>query len=377
MSGPLGVLVTVVLFFVVLGSLVLIHELGHFLTARLAGIRVLEFGIGFPPRAKVLRSKGETLYTLNWLPIGGFVKLEGEDGDDSGDPRSFASARLPVKVIILLAGVAMNLLLAFAIFAGIAWLATPYVGLRFFDVQPGSPAAAAGLVPGDAILAINGKQYDFFGDDAILTDLRDHVGDTVTLTIERPDGAVSPVTVTLRSQGEIDAAPKNDQGQPTIGPLGISQENKPFEARLFGTVPRDPVTAAGIGVQQTGHWFGVILAGLGDLGRQVVTDPTAPPPVSGPIGIATTISDIFFGSGVVMTIYVAGILSANLALVNVLPFPPLDGGRILMLVLKKLLGARLTVRAEQMTYVVGFAFLFAFLIWVSGFDIVRIFSGGT
>ena len=81
MTGPLGVVVTIVLFLVVLGSLVLIHELGHFVAARLAGIRVLEFGIGFPPRAKVLRSRGETLYTLNWLPIGGFVKLEGEDGD--------------------------------------------------------------------------------------------------------------------------------------------------------------------------------------------------------------------------------------------------------------------------------------------------------
>ena len=97
MSGPLGVLATLVLFVIVLGSLVLIHEIGHFVTARLAGIRVLEFGIGFPPRAKVLRNTGETLYTLNWLPIGGFVKLEGEDGDDSKDPRSFANASLPTR----------------------------------------------------------------------------------------------------------------------------------------------------------------------------------------------------------------------------------------------------------------------------------------
>ena len=108
-------LITIVLFFVVLGLLVLIHELGHFLTARAANVRVLEFGIGFPPRAKVLRSKGETVYTLNWLPIGGFVKLEGEDGSDDADPHSFANAKLWVKVGILLAGVTMNLLLAFAI----------------------------------------------------------------------------------------------------------------------------------------------------------------------------------------------------------------------------------------------------------------------
>ena len=377
MSGPFGVLVTIVLFLVVLGALVLIHELGHFVTARLAGIRVLEFGVGFPPRAKVLRSRGETLYTLNWLPIGGFVKLEGEDGDDTGDPRSFSNAPLWKRVVILLAGVLMNLFLAFAIFTVIAWLATPYAGLRFYDVQPGSPASAAGLRAGDAIRAVDGQQYAFLDDGDVLTDLRAHTGETVTLTVERANGTVEPVTVKLRSQAEIDASPKDAQGRPTIGPLGITTDNGPFQTLWFGTVPRDLPTAIGIGAQQTGHWFGVILSGLGDLVRQVATNPTAPPPVSGPIGIATTISDIFFGSGIVMTIYVAGILSANLALVNALPFPPLDGGRILMLLLKRILGARLTVRAEQMTYVVGFAFLFAFLIWVSGFDIVRILSGGS
>ena len=94
----------------ILGGLVLIHELGHFVTARWPKVRVLEFGIGFPPRAKVLRATGETLYTLNWLPIGGFVKLEGEDGDEADDPRSFAApAPAGRSSVILLAGVAMNL----------------------------------------------------------------------------------------------------------------------------------------------------------------------------------------------------------------------------------------------------------------------------
>ncbi|HEY8846448.1 MAG TPA: site-2 protease family protein, partial [Candidatus Limnocylindrales bacterium] len=130
MSGPLGVVITIVLFVVILGSLVLIHELGHFVMARLAGVRVLEFGIGFPPRAKVLRASGETLYTLNWLPIGGFVKLEGEDGDEGNDPRSFVRARLPVKLIILVAGVAMNLIVSLLIFTLIAWLAAPVVGVK-------------------------------------------------------------------------------------------------------------------------------------------------------------------------------------------------------------------------------------------------------
>ncbi len=378
MTPIFNTLVTIVLFFVVLGSLVLVHELGHFITARLAGVRVLEFGIGFPPRARILRSRGDTLYTLNWLPIGGFVKLEGEDGDeDAQDPRSFANARLPVKLIILLAGVVMNLLAAFLIFTLIAWLATPFQGVRFFGVQPGSPAAAAGLQPGDAILAVNGVQHEFFGGGDVLDDLRANVGKPVTLTIEHADGTTETVTLTLRSQAQIDASPKDANNNPTLGPLGISGDQQPFEARFYGTYNRDLPSAIGVGARQTVYWFGVILGGLGDLARQVASNPTAPPPVAGPVGIATQIGDVFFGAGPILTLYVAGILSANLALVNILPFPPLDGGRMLMVVLKAIFGRRISLQAERLTYVVGFAFLFAFLIWVSGFDIVRILSGGS
>ena len=109
----------------------------------------------------------------------------------------------------------------------------------------------------------------------------------------------------------------------------------------------------------------------------VASNPTQLPPVSGPVGIATQLGDIFWGAGPILTLYVAAILSANLAVVNILPFPPLDGGRMLMITLKSLFGARISMRAEQLTYMVGFVFLFAFLIWVTGSDIIRQFGGGT
>ncbi|MCU0479139.1 MAG: site-2 protease family protein, partial [Chloroflexi bacterium] len=175
--------ITIALFILILGGLVVIHEVGHFVMARVFGIRVLEFGIGFPPKAKVLRAKGETVYTLNWLPIGGFVRLDGEDGD-SEDPRSFAVQRLWKKLVVLVAGVGMNLLLAFVIFFGIAWLATPQGGLTFSEVQAGSPAEAAGLEAGDTIVAIDGETFDLFPSPdagrAAIAALRDKAGETVT-----------------------------------------------------------------------------------------------------------------------------------------------------------------------------------------------------
>jgi regulator of sigma E protease len=123
--------------------------------------------------------------------------------------------------------------------------------------------------------------------------------------------------------------------------------------------------------------MGLIVGGLSSLVGSVAADPTAPPPVAGPVGIATQIGDVFWNAGPIMTLFVAGILSANLAVVNILPFPPLDGGRMLMLILKRVFGRRISLRAEQLTYVVGFVFLFGFIIWVTGYDIIRGLSGGT
>jgi regulator of sigma E protease len=370
MTGAIQSLITVVLFVLILGVLVIIHEIGHFVAARLARVRVLEFGIGWPPRAKVLRSKGETLYTLNWVPIGGFVKLEGEDGKDADDPRSFAAQGLVTRLVILVAGVVMNVVLAFAIFTSIAWLATPYVGVRFHEVQAGSPAATAGLVPGDAIVAVDGKRYEFFGTESILVGLRSRAGERVVLTIDHADGARAEVPVSLRPPEEINAQQ---------GALGISSsEEAPFEAYFPGEYTgRDLPAAVAIGARETTRALGLILNGLGALVGSFAADPTAAPPVAGPIGIATQIGDVFWNAGPILTLYVAGILSANLALVNILPFPPLDGGRMLVITLKRAFGNRMSLRAEQLTYFVGFIFLFAFIIWVTGFDIVRELSGGS
>jgi len=138
-----------------------------------------------------------------------------------------------------------------------------------------------------------------------------------------------------------------------------------------------PAEAVGIGAQRTGQALGLIVGGLGTLADAIINRPTEAPPVAGPVGIATQVGDVFWQLGPIVTLYVAGILSANLAVVNILPFPPLDGGRMLMIVLRRVFGSRISLRAEQMTYLVGFVFLFAFLIWITGFDIVRGLGGGS
>ena len=367
MEGIIQTVITVVLFFTILGSLVVIHELGHYVTARLAGVRVLEFGVGFPPRAKVLRSSGETLYTLNWLPIGGFVKLEGEDGDDTDDPRSFANAPLRTRLFILAAGVLMNLITAFGIFFLIALLASPLIGVRVPVVQEASPAAEAGLRPGDAIVSVDGRSYQFLDLQrfTVLEDLRAQAGKTVTLGVDRADGGIEQIPVTLRPASQV------TERQGALG-ITVSEAEPTFPAHFYGAYTfNDPVTAATIAGTETIRWFGLILGGLGQLASGFVSDPTAAPPVQGPVGIATSIGQVFFEAGPIMTLYVAGILSANLALVNALPFPPLDGGRMFVISLKRLLGRRISLQAERLTYFVGFAFLMAFLIWVTVFDVIR------
>ncbi len=364
-------LITVVIFLVVLTVIVVIHEAGHFATARLARIRVHEFGIGFPPRARVLSSRGDTIYTLNWLPIGGFVRLEGEDGD-SDDPRSFVRAALPVKVIVLVAGVAMNLVLAFAIFFAISLVATPLAGVTFDAVQAGSPAAAAGLVPGDRIDSVNGHTYEAFGGRTALDDFYDLAGQTVTLIVTHANGSTATIPVTLRSQAAIDQANAAyaAAGNPLReGPLGISDlQAKP----TGGYVGHSPVAAVQTGLDETSNALGLIADGLGQLGSSIINHPTERPPVTGPVGIAQQVGSVFWDLGPIYLLYIAALLSANLALVNILPFPPLDGGRILFLLIRRVVGDRFSVRAEQLTYLAGFGLLMAFLVWITYFDVTNL-----
>ena len=357
-------LINVALLLVILVVLVVIHEFGHFIVARRAGVTVHEFGIGFPPRALTYaKDRHGTIFTLNWLPIGGFVRMEGEDGE-SDDPNAFIHKRLSTR---------LSILLAFVIFTGIALLSDPVANVRVAQVQPNSPAASVGLVggqktgtdaqgnptfdnTGDVITAIDGRLFPIFDQvdqpTPSLTYLRAHAGQQVTLTIQSADGSTRHVPVTLR----VPASP--DQGT-----LGILVQPDLVQA----SITHDPVSAVELGARRTVDAATLILRGLGDLVSNITN-----PPVSGPVGIVSDIGVVRQSLPPVYLIWFIGLLSANLAVVNVLPFPPLDGGRVAVSVIQAATGNRIGAAAERLVYLTGFILLMALLAWITYFDIQRL-----
>jgi regulator of sigma E protease len=367
-------LIDVLILLVILVALVVIHELGHFLVARRAGVTVHEFGVGFPPRAKVLGTdKKGTIYTLNWLPIGGFVRLEGEEGD-SDDPRSFVRQRLPTRLAILLAGVVMNAILAFVLLTLIAAFADPSSTVRVLSVQPGSPAEQAGLrggqqvgtttdgdgneIPlyddsGDLILAVDGRRFAWFdlpdGPQAATLYVRERPATQVTLTVQRNDGSVVDLVGTTRSAADIAAG---------AGPLGFIPQYQPGP-----TINRDFVASLGVGFQRTLDAATLIVRALGDFVNNLTN-----PQISGPVGIVSAIGVVRTSAPPVFMIYFIALLSANLAVVNALPLPPLDGGRVAVSLVQAAAGNRVSTAAERFVYFWGFVLLMALLAWVTLFD---------
>jgi regulator of sigma E protease len=371
-------LLDIVILLAILVGLVLVHELGHFVMARRAGVKVHEFGIGFPPRAAILHRGPETIYSLNWLPIGGFVRLEGEDGE-SVDPRAFVNQRLRTRLGILFAGVAINFLLAWVIFSGIALFADPVMNVRIGTVTPDSPAAAAGLVGsdigyvpgtgveyddsvGDVILGVDGHRFPVFDgvgapvEGAVrpppLQYLADRPGQTVVLSVRHSDGTVENIEATLRPADEIERQ----------GALGVRILELPQEDITHG-----PVEAVVIGFTRTIEASTLILRGVAEL----VTN-LANPPVAGPVGIVGIVGEVRAELPPVFLVWLIGLLSANLAVINALPFPPMDGGRVAIALLKAASRDRISPATERAVYLTGFALLMALLVWVTAQDIGRL-----
>jgi regulator of sigma E protease len=361
----------------VLGIIVLVHEFGHFITAKWADIRVEEFGIGFPPRAFGIK-RGETIYSINWLPIGGFVRMPGENGDatdESGvvDPRSFAAKSAGKRLIVLLAGVTMNIILAMVLFTAahaVGQVEATYPAL-IGTVEQGSPAAAAGLRTGDKILSVDGQTV---GDWTSFTTA------VKVATNKAPAGATNePVVLVVTHRGSSEPVTVTVDARvnpgPTQGRLGVQldQNAKPLSVRRIN----EPLWQAPIsGIKDVGGTVALIFTTVGQLIAGKIPLSQA---LSGPVGIVQQSGDIASAVpqlGWFPILYLTGALSVSLAVVNVLPIPALDGGRVLLILVELARrGKRLAPEREALINIAGMAVLLSLMLTLTYFDLTRIITG--
>lgn len=316
--------------------LIFIHELGHFMAAKACGVKVNEFALGMGP-ALFKKRKGETLYALRAIPIGGYCAMEGED-EESQDERAFNNKPAWKKAIIVVAGAAMNLILCVVLMIAIS-MYTGTMTTTIDQVNPGSPAAEAGIETGDKILAIDGTKIESWTD--IIQGIT-AAKDKTLISIER-----SGETLTLTSE-----LTKGEDGRQIIG-IVPEREHNLLTAVKGGT---------------TGTWNMTKL--MGKTISQLFTGDVSTKELSGPVGIVYTVNDTA-KYGFSYLLYLTALISLNLAIVNMLPFPALDGGRLLFILVRKVTGRAITDEIEGKIHLVGIMLLFALMIYVTWNDILR------
>lgn len=375
-------------------GLVVVHEWGHFIVARRNGIEVEEFGIFFPPRLYKRKTKTGWLFSINALPLGGFVKLKGEHDSDT-QPGSFGTASLWVKSKLMAAGVAMNLATAVVLLTILALIGLPQLIPNQFTVksdthlvsqqvligyvEPGSPAAQAGLQPEDELNDISLPGYSPVGlgsADKLPGITKSFAGKTVIVYYTR-SGHEREARLTLLSEKAVEASRK--AGQPK-GYLGIA----PTQFTLQRSTWSAPVVAVGLTGQITALTFqglGHALGGLGSLIAGAVTgnhaarehgQTTATAQVAGPVGIFAIMKD---GSllGYQFMLFIIAIISLTLAIMNILPIPALDGGRLWITLVARGLKRPLSAGLEEAINLAGFALLIGLVVLITLVDVKRYF----
>ncbi|HEX6988535.1 MAG TPA: RIP metalloprotease RseP [Bacillota bacterium] len=337
----------------VLGGLIFVHELGHFLAAKRAGVHIHEFALGFGPTVVSVR-RGETTYALRLLPLGGFVRMAGmhpEEEDLAAVPenRRFMAKRVSQRLGIVGAGPLANLFTSVVLFIVVfGLLGIPIASLTIAEVEPGYPAQEAGLEPGDRIVAVDGEPIDAW--EQLVEVVRANPGQELVVTVRRGDATLD-LPVTPR------AAPDGGYGVIGIRPRA--------ETRHYGLAQ-----SVAEGFAWTGRVvvaFVNALAGMigGNVEGQIV----------GPVGIGAEIGQAT-QRGLPNLVFLTALLSANLGLINLLPVPALDGSRMVFLVLEGLRGRPIDPNKEGLIHLLGFALMLALLLVVSVRDVARIFGAG-
>jgi len=352
-------------FVLMLSVLILIHELGHFLSARLFKMRVEEFGIGLPPRAKTLFKKRGTLFSLNWLPLGGFVKLYGEDMENleqAASPQAFFNKPMWQRATVLLSGVFMNFVLGVVVF-GVVY---SYLGIPtktdkviIVEVDKNTPAEKAGIeVDSQAIKIIyDKKEIVFKGVDEFVSKIEGLKGKEVEIVLKSKAGIEKTVKITPR------VSPPSDQGSMGVSLSSIELVKYP--------VWQMPFRGVRVGLNEAWSWGKEIASNLWMIVFNLVTGKGLPKDVSGPIGIYQVSKEVY-KVGWVAVLQFMGILSINLAILNVMPFPALDGGRIAFLGIEKIIGKKKKNAIEGWVNTIGMIFLLSLMALITIKDVVKL-----
>jgi len=366
---------TLVIFLVVFTLIIAVHEFGHYLTARLLGMRVLEFAFGFPPRLFAWRHAGID-YSLNAIPFGGFVRILGQDDfaikqQGEGEPGAFTSKPWWAQAIVLVAGVTMNIVLALVVLtlAFILGTTAPTGDVRILEVKVGSPAQVAGIQKDDLVRTIDGQTFHSSQDIVAYTYRQ--AGLTRAGAPQRPPRQALPMTLVLERNGQaippITITPRQTlpQGE---GPLGLVLVD------VTAPVAVAPQEALGSAWALTIDVIREIAALPGQLLGRGDAAPGGPPQIGGPIEIFRVTGEMA-EFGVPALLRLVGLLSVNLAVLNIIPFPALDGGRLLFVLIGGIFRKRLSPQVEAAIHAVGFVVLLGLLVLVSIADIRRVIGG--
>lgn len=311
-------------------GLIFVHELGHFLAAKAVGVPVIEFSIGMGTPI-VQRKKGETEYSLRLFPIGGYCKMEGED-EESENERAFNRQPAWARILIIISGSFMNVVAAIVILAVVHTQAGAYTNV-LGTVTEGFPAYEAGLLAGDEIIAVNGESVREWAD--IVNAITDAPEDRISVTVLREG-----IEQTLYSGVLI-----NEEGRRVIG---ITPEVS--HSLLLGT--RDAFRSTAAMLSEMGHFL-----------VRLVSGGASASDVAGPIGIVSIIGQQA-KYGWLSVLYLAAMISLNLAVVNMLPLPALDGGRLLFIVVRSLGGGRISDESEALIHTIGMVFLMGLMVFM-------------
>ncbi|MFH1611997.1 MAG: site-2 protease family protein [bacterium] len=365
-------ILTIIIFVLILGLLILVHELGHFITAKRAGVKIEEFGFGYPPKIFGIK-KGETTYSLNLLPFGGFVRICGENGPEvdkvqtKDEQRAFYNKPIGKRAKIIVAGVIMNVILAMVLLSFGYWLGLPAVvedvvandlrdvKIQITQVAFETPAEEAEISIGDTI-----KELQFSGEVIVPEKIEDvqnfissHLGEQIIVVIERGDEVLNKEIVPRMDY------PENE------GSIGVGLARTAIVSYSW-------YKAIYMGVINTINLLWLVAIMLAGIIWQLLMAGKVAAEIAGPVGIFNLTGQAT-QLGFIYVLQLTALLSINLAIINIIPFPALDGGRLLFLIIEKIKGSPVSRKIEGIIHTSGFIFLILLIIAITWRDVVRLF----